>query len=58
MKIAIISSGGDAPGMNPAIKKFVEYSIDNGFEPYFIYDGLEGLIDGKIKKAKIQDVAG
>ncbi|MEO1957984.1 MAG: 6-phosphofructokinase, partial [Nautiliaceae bacterium] len=42
----------------PAIKKFVEYSIDNGFEPYFIYDGLEGLIDGKIKKAKIQDVAG
>jgi len=58
MKIAIISSGGDAPGMNPAIKKFVEYSIDNRFEPYFIYDGLEGLIDGKIKKAKIQDVAG
>ncbi len=58
MKIAIISSGGDAPGMNPAIKKFVEYSIDKGFEPYFIYDGLEGLIDGKIKKANIKDVAG
>jgi 6-phosphofructokinase 1 len=58
MKIAILSSGGDAPGMNPAIKKFVEYSIDNGFEPYFIYDGLEGLIDGKLKKATIKDVAG
>ncbi|NPA11126.1 MAG: 6-phosphofructokinase [Epsilonproteobacteria bacterium] len=58
MKIAILTSGGDSPGMNPAIKKFVEYSIDKGYEPYFIYDGLEGLIDEKIKKASIKDVAG
>ncbi len=58
MKIAILTSGGDSSGMNPAIKKFVEYSTEKGYEPYFIYDGLEGLIDGKIKKAEYKDVGG
>ena len=58
MKIAILTSGGDSSGMNPAIKKFVEYSYEKGYEPYFIYDGLEGLINGKIKKATFKDVGG
>ncbi len=58
MKLAILTSGGDSSGMNPAIKKFVEYSIDKGYEPYFIYNGLEGLIDGKIQKANYKDVTG
>ena len=58
MKIAILTSGGDSSGMNAAIKKFVEYSYEKGYEPYFIYDGLEGLIDGKIKKAEYKDVGG
>jgi len=58
MKIAILTSGGDSSGMNPAIKKFVEYSFYKGYEPYFIYNGLEGLIDGKIKKAEYKDVGG
>ncbi|MBU0632224.1 6-phosphofructokinase [bacterium] len=58
MALAIISSGGDAPGMNPAIKKFVDYTYKRGEEAYLIYDGLEGLIDNKIKKATHQDVAG
>jgi len=58
MKIAILTSGGDSSGMNPAIKKFVEYSIDKGYEPYFVYEGLEGLIDGKIQKAQYKDVGG
>jgi 6-phosphofructokinase 1 len=51
-------SGGDAPGMNPAIKKFVDYMNKKGQDAYLIYDGLEGLIDNKIKKATHQDVAG
>ena len=51
-------SGGDAPGMNAAIKKFVDYVEKRGEIPYLIYDGLEGLIDGKIKKALYSDVAG
>jgi 6-phosphofructokinase 1 len=58
MAIAIMTSGGDSAGMNPAIKYFVEHTIFNGLEPYFIYDGLEGLIDNKIKKASFNDVSG
>jgi 6-phosphofructokinase 1 len=58
MALAIMSSGGDAPGMNPAIKKFVDYVYKQGEDPYLIYDGLEGLIDNKIKPATHSDVAG
>ena len=58
MAFAILSSGGDAAGMNPAIKKFVDYSSKLQIETYLIYEGLEGLIDNKIKKASHQDVAG
>jgi 6-phosphofructokinase 1 len=56
--IAILCSGGDVSGMNPAIKHFVEYSIQKGLNPYFVYDGFEGLIDGHIEKAGYEDVAG
>ena len=58
MAYAIMCSGGDAPGMNPAIKKFVDYLYKLDIKPYFIYDGLEGLIDGTIKEAMHKDVAG
>ena len=58
MALAIMCSGGDAPGMNAAVKKFVDYCFDRGEEPWLIYDGLEGLIDGRIKKAEHKDVAG
>jgi len=57
-KIAILCSGGDTSGMNPAIKRFVEYSFKKGLQPYFVYGGYEGLIDNKIKKASYADVTG
>lgn len=56
--IAILCSGGDVSGMNPALKHFVEYSLQKGLTPYFVYDGFEGLIDNEIKKASYCDVAG
>lgn len=56
--IAILCSGGDVSGMNPALKRFVEYSIDKGLTPYFIDNGYEGLIDNKIYKAGYRDVSG
>lgn len=56
--IAILCSGGDVSGMNPAIKHFVEYSMQKGLIPYLIYDGYEGLIDNDIKQASYDDVAG
>lgn len=58
MSIAVMCSGGDAAGMNPGIKQFVEYSFELGLKPYLIYDGLEGLIDGNIKEATHERVGG
>ena len=58
MGIAIMTSGGDCAGMNPGIKRFVEYSIELGLQPYLIEDGLEGLIDNRIRPADHRDVAG
>jgi len=57
-KIAILCSGGDVSGMNPAIKRFVEYSFTKGLTPYFVYGGYEGLIDNDIKEASYADVTG
>ena len=56
--IAILCSGGDVSGMNPALKHFVEYSKEKDLTPFFVYDGFEGLIDNKITKASYQDVSG
>lgn len=56
--IAILCSGGDVSGMNPALKQFVEYSLQKNLTPYFVYDGYEGLIDNKIKEASYCDVSG
>ncbi|WP_071025881.1 ATP-dependent 6-phosphofructokinase [Peptoniphilus raoultii] len=50
MKIGILTSGGDAPGMNPAIRAFVRSGIYNGFEVYGIESGFEGLINGRLNK--------
>ncbi len=57
-KIAILCSGGDVSGMNPALKRFVEYAKEKNLTPYFVYNGYEGLIDNKIKEASYCDVAG
>ncbi|MFT7859492.1 MAG: 6-phosphofructokinase [Sulfurimonas sp.] len=56
--IAILCSGGDVSGMNPALKHFVEASIKQGLTPHFVYDGYEGLIDNNIEQATYADVAG
>lgn len=57
-KIAILCSGGDVSGMNPALKRFVEYVYAKGMQPYFVYNGYEGLIDDHITEAHYKDVAG
>ena len=56
--IAILCSGGDVSGMNPALKRFVEYSIEKGLIPYFVNNGFEGLIDDTIYEVGYKDVAG
>ncbi|HEX5623755.1 MAG TPA: 6-phosphofructokinase [Sulfuricurvum sp.] len=57
-KIAILCSGGDVSGMNPALKRFVEYAYAKGMQPFFVYNGYEGLIDDTIYEAQYKDVAG
>jgi len=51
MSIAILTSGGDCAGMNPAIKQFFDHCYLNDIQPFLIYDGLDGLIVWHIKKA-------
>lgn len=57
-RIAIICSGGDVSGMNPALKHFVEYALKKNLEPFFVYRGYEGLIDDAIEPASYKNVAG
>ena len=49
-KIAILSSGGDAPGMNAAIRAVVRSGLSHGVEVYAVYDGYAGLVEGNIQK--------
>jgi len=46
--VAIMTSGGDAAGMNPAALCAAQYAQKNGIQPYFVYEGLSGLIDDNI----------
>lgn len=56
-KIAVLTSGGDAPGMNGAIRAIVRVGIKHGFEVYGVYEGYHGLVEGKIKKLGYSDVS-
>ncbi|KGP90831.1 6-phosphofructokinase [Pontibacillus chungwhensis BH030062] len=55
-KIGVLTSGGDAPGMNAAIRSVVRKSIYHGIEVYGIYYGYQGLIDGNIEKMELGSV--
>ncbi|KAJ1933604.1 6-phosphofructokinase, alpha subunit, partial [Linderina macrospora] len=58
--IGILTSGGDAQGMNPCVRAVVRMAIARNCNPYLIYEGYQGLVDGgdKIKKARWSDVSG
>ena len=55
--IAVLTSGGDAPGMNAAIRAVVRASIFYGKRAFGIYHGYKGLIEGDIKELKSSDVS-
>jgi 6-phosphofructokinase 1 len=56
MKIAVLTSGGDAPGMNACVRAVVRSAINYGFEAYGVFDGYKGLVEGKIKRMERNDV--
>ena len=47
-RIAVLTSGGDAPGMNAAIRAVVRQAISEGMEVFGIYDGYAGMVAGEI----------
>lgn len=56
MKIGVLTSGGDAPGMNAAIRAVVRCGIDAGMEVYGIKRGFDGLLDGEIELMNLSSV--
>ena len=55
--IGILTSGGDAPGMNAAIRAVTRSAIYNGFDVKAIYRGYKGLLTGEIVPFKTQNVS-
>lgn len=58
IKIGILTSGGDAPGMNAAIRACVRSGLSLGLEVYGVFDGYEGLVNNNIRKLERGDVSG
>lgn len=57
-KIGVLTSGGDAPGMNAAIRSVVLSALSKGVEVVGIYKGYTGLISGEVKPLTAADVNG
>lgn len=57
-KIAVLTSGGDAPGMNPCIRAIVRYGIDQGLTVIGVESGFNGLIHGDFHEMGARDVGG
>jgi len=55
--IAVMTSGGDAPGMNAAIRAVIRTAVYYNLEPYGIYRGYEGMIDGDIERFNARKVS-
>ncbi|MFT5167851.1 MAG: 6-phosphofructokinase 1 [Saprospiraceae bacterium] len=55
-RIAVFSSGGDAPGMNAAIRAVVRTATYHDLHIYGIYKGYDGMIEGKYKRLETSDV--
>jgi 6-phosphofructokinase 1 len=57
-RIAVMTSGGDAPGMNAAIRSVVRAGISHGLEVYGIRQAYRGLVNGELERMDSRDVAG
>lgn len=56
-KIGVLTSGGDAPGMNAAVRAVTRTALAHGVEVVGIYRGYSGLIDKDIKEMTVRDVS-
>lgn len=56
-KIAVLTSGGDCPGMNPAIRAVTRAAISKGMKVVGIYDGYQGILERRFKNLEWHHVA-
>jgi len=58
IRLAVLTSGGDAQGMNAALRSVVRTTLTEGAEPYAVFEGLQGLVDGgdRIRRLAWEDV--
>jgi len=56
--IGVLTSGGDAPGMNPAIRAVVRTALYHGIQVWGVREGFEGLIRGEMEPLSARDVGG
>ena len=56
-KIGVLTSGGDAPGMNAAVRAVVRTAISKGVQVYGVWDGYLGLHQNRIEKLERHDVS-
>src|SRR5690606_12249627 len=59
-RIGVLTSGGDAPGMNAAVRAVVRTAVDLGVEVFAIYEGYQGMVEGgeRIRPIGWNDVGG
>lgn len=57
-RIGVLTSGGDSPGMNAAVRAVVRAAVANEREVFGIYRGFEGLIAGEIEQLGARSVSG
>jgi 6-phosphofructokinase 1 len=57
-RIGVLTSGGDAPGMNAAIRAVVRTALDKGWETFGVRDGFDGLMAGRCVQLGARDVGG
>lgn len=48
-RIGILTSGGDSPGMNAAIRAVTRVGLNSGLEVFGIYNGYKGMVEGYIE---------
>ena len=56
--IAVLTSGGDAPGMNATIRAVTRSALDEGMTVFGVRQGWQGLVDGQIRQLNARDVGG
>jgi 6-phosphofructokinase 1 len=56
-RIAVLTSGGDAPGMNAALRAAVRTGVDKGWEVFGVHHGYQGLVNGDMVEYGARDVS-